>query len=100
MTRRPYVTLRPTGVGNATGVDERKRADRPVTLDGAIVGLLANGKVNSAELLECVLEELNEHFNIAGALRHRKGSVSVPPTEEAFTELTTRSTVVLTATGD
>ena len=53
-------------------------ADRPETLDGSIVGLLANGKRNSEELLKYVYEILNEKHNLGVMITDNKGNASRP----------------------
>ena len=53
-------------------------AQRPTALSGKTVGLLANGKRNSEELLEAVYEVLSDSFEFAGAIIRNKGNASRP----------------------
>ena len=96
---RQYVTLDPTA-GPLRGQDPRPMAKRPATLDGAVVALLANGKGNSQELLDAIFEQLGESYELGGALRFRKLSVSVPPRTEDFQQMVEGATAVITAIGD
>ena len=57
-------------------------ADRPETLDGSIVGLLANGKRNSEELLKYVYEILNEKHNLGVMITDNKGNASLRNSRE------------------
>ena len=95
----PFVTLDPTGTLAAKAAAHDLPA-RPSTLDGAVVGLLANGKPNSEEILDLVYDELAGHFSLAGAVRICKESVSVPPSGDEFDRLTSDVDVVVTALGD
>ena len=99
MEAAPYVSLDPSGVA-ARAKEARQRAPRLDSLDGGTIGLLANGKTNSEELLECVYDELRQRFDLAGVLRHRKGSVSIPPDPTEFDRFLSEATFVVTATGD
>ncbi len=102
MTRtrdKRYVTLDPTS-GPLRERDARPMARRPATLDGAVLGLLANGKSNSQELLDAVYEELEKHYELRGAVRFTKDSVSIPPRKEHFQGLVEEATAVVTAIGD
>ncbi len=96
---RTYVILDPTS-GPLKGRDKRPMARRPKTLDGATLGLLANGKANSQELLDAVFEELAKAFELRAPMRFRKGSVSVPPRKEDYRRLTQEATAVVTGIGD
>ena len=94
-----FVTLDPSG-GPLRSKDPRPTARRLPTLDGATLGLLSNGKTNGVELLDCVLNEIEKQYEIAGELRFKKGSVSVPPRKEVFAQLVDEATAVITAIGD
>ena len=45
------------------------KAPRLDTLDGKVVGLYANDKLRSVELLDMVEEELRQQFKLAGVVR-------------------------------
>ena len=75
-------------------------ARRPETLDGVVVGLLANGKRNSAELLEGVGEILADRYEFKSVVARNKGNASRPCPEDLVDELVERCHVVITASGD
>mgnify|MGYP000844783511 FL=1 len=75
-------------------------ADRPETLDGSIVGLLANGKRNSEELLEYVYEILNEKHNLGVMIADNKGNASRPCPPDLLQNMAEKCDVVITASGD
>ena len=45
------------------------RASRVDTLDGKVLGLFNNGKLNASQLLEMVGEVLSERYNLKGIVR-------------------------------
>lgn len=75
-------------------------APRPASLGGMSIGLLANGKQNSAELLEMVYEVLADHYNFSVVIAKNKGNASRPCPEDLLDELAERCDVVVTSTGD
>ena len=75
-------------------------ADRPETLDGSIVGLLANGKRNSEELLKYVYEILNEKHNLGVMITDNKGNASRPCPPDLLQNMAEKCDVVITASGD
>ena len=75
-------------------------AARQDTLDGATIGLLANGKQNSEELLEMVYEVLADRYEFSGVITKNKGNASRPCPEDLLDELAERCDVVVTSTGD
>ena len=72
------------------------------SLSGLRLGLLANGKVNSQELLDSLYRELGSRpgVSVAGALKVCKPSVSVPPAPEDMRRLIQETDAVLVAIGD
>jgi hypothetical protein len=74
--------------------------ERPETLDGAVVGLLANGKRNSEELLELVQEILADRYEFKKVVARNKGNASRPCPDEILDELGEQCNVVITASGD
>ena len=48
-------------------------AKRPDTLNGAVVGLLANGKRNADELLEMVHDVLADQFEFKAVIARKQG---------------------------
>ena len=75
-------------------------ADRPETLNGSIVGLLANGKRNSEELLEHVYEILNEEHNLGVMIADNKGNASRPCPPALLQDMADKCDIVITASGD
>ena len=75
-------------------------SDRPETLDGSIVGLLANGKRNSEELLKYVYEILNEKHNLGVMITDNKGNASRPCPPDLLQNMAEKCDVVITASGD
>lgn len=102
----PMITLDPTFeafTAKERLANTRASAPAPKSLNGVRVGLLANGKTNSRELLDVLLEELAQAqgVRLAGEpIRVVKGSVSVPPEPEDFRRLVAETDIVLVAIGD
>jgi hypothetical protein len=61
----------PTLTGPAS-TRRRLQAPRLRTLDGAVIGLLANGKTNAMPLLDAVLERLEATHDIERVIRFTK----------------------------
>ena len=72
------------------------------SLTGLRLGLLANGKVNSQELLDALYRELGNRpgVSVAGAVTVCKSSVSVPPSPEDVRRLLQETDAILVAIGD
>jgi hypothetical protein len=75
-------------------------APRPETLDGTVIGLLANGKHNSGEILEMVQEILADRFEFKGVVFKNKGNASRPCPKNMMGEMVDQCDVVITASGD
>ena len=73
---------------------------RPDTLDGAVVGLLSNGKRNADALLEMVHEVLADRFEFGEVFERDKGNASRPCPTDMMEELAERCDLVITASGD
>ncbi len=73
---------------------------RPDTLDGAVVGLLSNGKRNADALLEMVHEVLADRFEFGEVLERDKGNASRPCPTDMMEELAEQCDLVITASGD
>ena len=76
------------------------RASRKRSLDGATIGLLANGKSNGMALLDRLIERLRERHQIGDVVRVAKTNASAPVTEGDAELLAGRCAVVITAVGD
>lgn len=75
-------------------------ADRPETLDGKVIGLLANGKLNSEEILTLTQEVLADRYDFKGVVARNKRNASRPCPEEIIDELVEQCDVVITSSGD
>ena len=75
-------------------------AERPDTLDGATIGLLANGKHNSVEILEMVSEVLADRYEFAALVPRNKGNASRLCPTDILDELSETCDLVITASGD
>lgn len=100
-----FITLDPTfePITRAASAASRHRmASAPNSLSGLRLGLLANGKVNSEELLDALCEELRHTsgVSIANVIRVCKSSVSIPPAPEDMRRLVSETDAVLVAVGD
>ena len=76
------------------------RARRPVRLDGATLGLLANGKTHGMAFLDRVAEHLTARHGIAEIVRVTKANASAPALPEDAAMLAKRCAAVVTAIGD
>ena len=79
---------------------EASLAKRVTDLDGAVVGLLANGKVNGDRLLDLVREALAQRYDVREVLVLTKPSASRPAEDPMLEQLAARCDVVVTAIGD
>lgn len=75
-------------------------ADRPETLNGKVIGLLANGKLNSEEILALTQEVLADRYEFKGVVARNKRNASRPCPEEIIDELVEQCDVVITSSGD
>ncbi len=89
--------LDPTGQPT---IAQQGMAPRPDTLDGAVVGLLANQKLNAEPLLEAIYDVLSERFELGGRVAVNKGDASRPAAPEVLDSIASDVDVVITANGD
>ena len=75
-------------------------APRLPTLDGAVLGLLANGKANSQRLLDLIALELGRRHAIKDVVRITKSHPSLPPADADVETLASETLAVLSAIGD
>ncbi len=75
-------------------------APRVADLDGTVVGLLSNGKVNGERLLGLVRDELAARYDIREVITMVKPSASRVADGAMLDALAHRCDVVLTAIGD
>lgn len=75
-------------------------APRLSSLETQRVGLLANGKANSEELLQAVLGHLAKDYEVSALVARNKGNASRPAPPEIVDELRRGCDLVITANGD
>jgi len=96
----PNAILDPTGsVTSKVATAAAPRARRPVSLDGARVGLLINTKQNARPFLAEVGRLLTEKYDVTLTER-TKVNFAVPEPDEVIKELVADSDVVITGVGD
>jgi len=94
-----WIGLDPTSA--LVEADEQRSTPRtrPTSLDGAVVGLVANGLGESEAFLQTVYELLAKDNDLAGVVPVLKPSVSVPPDPDDWARLTSEATVAVTGFG-
>lgn len=92
------IGLDPTS-GPVDRSEERTHPTRPTSLDGAVIGIVANGLGRGELFLDALLEELAAHDDVAGSVRVLKSSVSIPPEPGDWSRLTSEATVAITGFG-
>jgi hypothetical protein len=97
-TNGSIVTLDPTS-GPLDRTDSRTFPERPPTLDGAVVGLIANGLGATEQFMDALYDELSKEVEFAGTVRVLKDNVSVPPSKQDWARLTSDATVAITGFG-
>ncbi len=75
-------------------------APRPDTLDGKVIGLLANGKLNSVEILQMVNDILADRYEFKQVVTRNKGNASRPCPADIMGEMADQCDVVITSSGD
>ena len=87
-------TLGPSGDG------DRMLAARPASLDGAVIGLVNNGKARGREILQRVAENLTVRHRIGGTILVTKPDSSFPATPADVEMLAADATAIIAAIGD
>jgi hypothetical protein len=95
--RGPLIGLDPTS--GPMPVSEKRPATRPVSLDGAVVGLVSNGLGESDALMQAIYRELETRADVRAAVFVRKPSVSVPPEPMDWERLISQVTVAVAGFG-
>ena len=80
--------------------DNTNMAPRPLDLNGKVLGLLANGKRNSDQLLDAVASLLQDTYQLKDVVRVNKRDVSRPAPQGIVDELVGKCDAVITAIGD
>ena len=73
---------------------------RPSTLDGKIIGLFANNKPHSEELLRMITEVIRERYDIKGVVEHNKGGHQWPARVEDLAAMARRCDLAIHATAE
>lgn len=79
---------------------EAVTAKREASLDGKVLGLLNNSKVNGDRLLALVREELAARYDLRDVVTMTKRGASVAADDAMLEALAARCDVVVTAIGD
>jgi hypothetical protein len=79
---------------------EASLAKRAVDLDGKVLGLLSNGKVNGDRLLDLVRDELSARYDVREVVVMAKRNASRVADDATLEALASRCDVVVTAIGD
>jgi hypothetical protein len=93
-----WIGLDPTS-GPLERRDKRELKPRPRSLDGHVIGLVANGLGRGEALLDALYAELAKDASLNGSVRVLKSSVSVPPEPVDWARLTSEATVAITGFG-
>jgi hypothetical protein len=80
--------------------DDKARAPRPGSLDGAVLGLLDNGKTHGRALLSRIADNLAERHAIAGRIEVRKPNYSFPAAPADVARLSEGANAIIAAIGD
>lgn len=81
-------------------VVQANMASRPDTLNGVVLGLLANGKRNSVELLHLIGEMLSDIYDFKDVVVKNKGNPSRPCPLNLLEEMSEKCDVIVTSSGD
>jgi hypothetical protein len=90
----------PTAWGVPARDEGAELAPRLCSLDGIVIGLLANGKANGDRILDLVADDLATRHRIADVIRCTKPHPSLPMGDEVLMMFAERAHAVLTAVGD
>ncbi len=98
MSGQKLIGLDPTS-GPLERKDERALPDRPTSLSGHVLGLVANGLGESKIFLDAVYDELMREDDTLAAVRVLKPSVSVAPEPADWARLTSETTLAIAGFG-
>lgn len=90
--------LDPTS-GPVDRTDDHVFPARPSTLDGAVIGIVANGLGRGELFLDHLFDEIAGQYDVLGKVKVVKGSVSIPPDPGDWSRLTSEATVAITGFG-
>lgn len=75
-------------------------AERPGTLAGKRIGLLANNKLNAEQLLDAIYDVLADRFEVSASHRINKGNASRPAEPDLLKTFASEIDVAILANGD
>ena len=75
-------------------------AARPASLDGKVIGLFANNKPHSEDLLRRIAAIIGERYSIAGTVEHNKGGWQWPARIEDLQRTVAEIDVAIHATAE
>ncbi len=93
----PIITLDPR---DDTAPALPRLARRPASLDGKVIGLFANNKPHSEDLLRRIAAIIGERYDIAGTVEHNKGGWQWPARIEDLQRTAQSIDVALHATAE
>ena len=93
----PIVTLDPRDDSPAA---PSRLAQRPAALDGKVIGLFANNKPHSEDLLRRIAAIIGERYDIAGTVEHNKGGWQWPARIEDLQRTASSIDVAIHATAE
>jgi hypothetical protein len=85
--------------GTPAGAGEAHLAPRPRSLEGAVIGLISNGKEQARLLLVSLYAELERLARLRDSVVIDKRFFYAPPTEEDWQRLKSQVTVAVAAFG-
>ena len=79
---------------------DARLATRPLDLNGKVLGLLNNSKLNASNLLDEVGELLSQRYEFAKVIKGSKPNASTPCPEHIVKEFAASCDVLVTSNGD
>ena len=98
MSAPKLIGLDPTS-GPLERKDDRALPGRPASINGSVLGLVANGLGESKLFLDAVYEELTREDDAIAAVRVLKQSVSVAPEPADWARLTSETSLAIAGFG-
>ena len=75
-------------------------AIRPDTLDGKVLCLLDNSKLNADKILELIAGELAKRYSLSGVVRKRKSNLSKCAPQDVLDEIAEECDIAIVGVGD
>jgi len=92
------ITLDPT-TGPLDAATPLALAERPVDLEGQVLGIIANGLGDSEIMFDAIADALVESARVTDVVKIVKAGVAVAPYPEQWDDITARATVAVTGFG-